>query len=251
MPETAPRYYAILTDAGMELEASALASGRGIELTHIAVGDANKEYVTPKADATSLVHEVWRKEIDSKSVSPEDPNITLLHMVIPAGTGGFWIREIGVFGRLEAEPGGEPGPDVLYAYANHAPYYKMLPQDGQTVTHEIVVPITTSSSAKITIVVSDQGYVTKSELDAIRNSLPGEAAFVELAANLVAVSNRLTQLEMGCAASGTPAVTMPIGPAGYQLGDVTIAPVTLVPEGAQAPAGAAFVVNMENRPTNP
>lgn len=247
MSETAPRYYAILTDAGMALEASALAQGRGIELTHIAVGDANKEYITPRPEATALAHEVWRKTIDSKSVSADDPNITLLHTVIPATDGGFWIRELGVIARLApASPGGEPGQDVLYAYANHAPYYKMLPQDGQTVTHEIIVPITTSSNAQITIVVSDQGYATKTELAELAASLPGAPDFVELAANLVRVSDRVTRLELAreAGASFSPAGTRQIGPEGYRLGDAIIAPVTIVGKGAQVPKGAAYVVEL-------
>lgn len=247
MPETAPKYYAILTDAGMALEARALAEGRGIELTHIAVGDANKEYVTPKATATALVHEVWRKEIESRSVSPDDPNITLLHSLISATEGGFWIRELGVLGNLEGEE-----EQVLYAYANHAPYYKMLPQDGQTVTHEIIVPVTTSSNAKITIVVSDQGYATKSELAALKADLPGGAAFVELAANLVAVSNRVTRLELErtAGAACSCAILPQLSPAGYKLGDVTVAPVTVVPEGAEIPPGAAIVITENTISTN-
>lgn len=161
MPETPPRYRAILTDAGAELEARALAESKGIVLTHIAVGDANNEYIAPSSDATKLVHEVWRNIIERKTVSPDDPNITLLHTMIPAKAGGFWIREVGVFGHLDS--GKDKEADILYVYANHAPYYKMLPVDGQAVTHELTIPVIQSSNAEISIEVADKGYITRGE----------------------------------------------------------------------------------------
>ncbi|MCH5277461.1 MAG: phage tail protein, partial [Desulfovibrionaceae bacterium] len=160
MPDT-PKYYAVLTEAGAALEARALAEGRGIILTHIAIGDANLEEVTPNPAVTELVHEVHRRPIDAKSLDEDDPKITLLHAVIPASEGGFWIRELGVIGRLEDAEDEADNPDVLYAYANHAPYYKMLPQDGQTVTHELTVPIAQASNARLIIQVSDEGYATR------------------------------------------------------------------------------------------
>lgn len=162
MPETVPRYRAILTSAAFELEANALASGEGIVLTHIACGDANGAYVEPETDATGLVHEVWRAKIDNREVDPQDPNITNVMATIPASVGGFWIREVGVFGHLESAPEKE----ILYVYANHAPYYKLLPVDGQSVTHELIIPVVQTGNAEVTIQVSDLGYVTKSRFKA-------------------------------------------------------------------------------------
>lgn len=243
MAEDVPKYYAVLTEAGAALEARALAEGRGVLLTTIAVGNANRKYVEPTGAETELVNEVWRKAIDSKSQSPEDPAITLLHAVIPATEGGFWIRELGVLARLEGEE-----EEILYAYASHAPYYKMLPQEGQTVTHEIIVPVTTSSDANVTIVVSEQGYATRCELEELAKAMPGIAAYVELAANLVAVSDRVTRIEAAAAeGQSLPSTSLPkINPAGISLGDAVAAPVTLVPEGGETPEGAAFVVKFED-----
>lgn len=158
MAEDAPKYYAVLTDAGAALEARALAEGKGIVLTHIAVGDANLETVTPDPAVTQLVHEVHRRPIDARSRDENDPKVTLLHATIPADVGGFWINELGVVGHLEGEE-----EEVLYAYANHGRYYKMLPQDGQTITHELTIPVVQSTDARIVIEVADDGYATRQE----------------------------------------------------------------------------------------
>lgn len=159
MAEDAPKYYAVLTDAGAALEARALAEGKGIVLTHIAVGDANLETVTPDPAVTQLVHEVHRRPIDARSRDENDPKVTLLHATIPADVGGFWINELGVVGHLEGEE-----EEVLYAYANHGRYYKMLPQDGQTITHELTIPVVQSTDARIVIEVADDGYATRQEM---------------------------------------------------------------------------------------
>ena len=159
MAEEAPKYYAVLTDVGAALEARALAEGKGIVLTHIAVGDADLETVTPDPAVTQLVHEVHRRPIDARSRDEQDPKVTLLHATIPADVGGFWINELGVVGHLEGEE-----EEVLYAYANHGRYYKMLPQDGQTITHELTIPVVQSTDARIVIEVADDGYASRLEL---------------------------------------------------------------------------------------
>lgn len=157
MPDK-PKYYAVLTDAGAALEARALAAGKGVVINKMAVGDCNLEEIEPDSTATALVHETWAGPIEHKVVNREDPNITNVSTMIPAEAGGFWIREVGVFAHLEGET-----DEILYIYANHAPYYKMLPADGQAVTHELTIPVVQSSNAEITIVVEDKGYLLRSE----------------------------------------------------------------------------------------
>lgn len=156
MPD--PQYFVVLTEAGSALEAAALASGKGLVISKIAVGDANRQEVTPSAKVAQLVHEVCRRPIDSRSVDANDPAITLVHATIPADLGGFWIYELGVLAHLEGET-----DEILYAYGNHAPYYKLLPQAGQLVTHELQIPIIQKTDARLIIELSDAAYVTRSE----------------------------------------------------------------------------------------
>lgn len=157
MPDS-PEYYCLLTDAGAALEAKALAEGKPVRLTHIAVGDGGGTVPVPDVSATTLVHEVHRRTIDARTQSEDDPNIAILHVTIPAEEGGFWIRELGVY--AESLDEGDP---VLYAYGNHAPYYKMLPQAGQMTSHELQIPVVTSSAANIEIVIPDTGYASSTQ----------------------------------------------------------------------------------------
>lgn len=196
----ASQYYAVLTEAGAALEARALATGKGVILTHIAIGDANLSAVTPDPAVTRLVHEVHRRPIDSRSRDKTDPKITLLHATIPADVGGWWIYELGVIGHLEGE-----SAEVLYAYANHGRYYKVLPQDGQTITHELTIPIIQSTDADLTIELPDAGYVT-------RGDFLGLEAKVE---SLHVISRATWTLSAAVAANGT--LTLP-GGITYEVG---------------------------------
>ena len=177
-----PEYFCVLTNAGAALEARALAEGKGIVLTHFAIGDANGLAVVPSPTATALVHEVHRQAISARSQDENDPRIMLLHATIPADVGGWWINELGVVGHLEGED--NPEDEVLYAYANHARYYKMLPQEGQSITHEITVPVIQSTAAEVTIDVVDGGYATRRQVAALEDELAAEVAALraELAA---------------------------------------------------------------------
>ena len=155
-----PEYFCLLTRAGAALEAAAHAAGKPVRLSVIAVGDGDGEVPVPADDVVDLVHEVYRRPIDSLSQDEEDPNICWAHIVIPATEGGFWIREFGVWAE-PLEDGGEP---VLYAYGNHAPFYKLKSVLGQATTHELSVPVIMSGTADVEIVVSEAGYASRLEL---------------------------------------------------------------------------------------
>ena len=156
----APEYYCLLTQAGAALEAAAHAAGKPVRLSAIAVGDGNGEVPVPADDAVDLVHEVYRRPIDSLSQDEEDPNICWAHIVIPPTEGGFWIRELGIW----AEPLEEGGQPVLFAYGNHAPLYKSKSMLGQATTHELSVPVIMSGTTKVEIVLSEFGFASRREL---------------------------------------------------------------------------------------
>lgn len=155
-----PEYFCLLTRAGAALEAAAHAAGKPVRLSVIAVGDGDGEVPVPTDDAVALVHEVYRRPIDSLSQDEEDPNICWVHIVIPTTEGGFWIREFGVW----AEPLEDDGEPVLYAYGNHAPFYKAKSVLGQATTHELSVPVIMSGTAEVQIIVSESGYASRLEL---------------------------------------------------------------------------------------
>lgn len=154
-----PDFFCLLTEAGSRLEAAAKAAGKPVVLSHISVGDGGGESVTPDVSVVALVQEVYRRPIDTLSQDETDINICWAHIVIPASEGGWWIREFGVW----AQPldDGEP---VLYAYGNHAPYYKLKSSVGQATTHELSVPIILSGTAEVRILVTDAGYASRQEV---------------------------------------------------------------------------------------
>lgn len=159
-----PEYYCLLTQAGAVLEAAAHAAGKPVRLSVIAVGDGNGEVPVPADDAVDLVHEVYRRPIDSLSQDEKDPNICWAHIVIPATEGGFWIREFGIF----AEPLEEGGQPVLFAYGNHAPFYKSRSVLGQATTHELSVPVIMSGTAEVQIIINESGYASRLELERLK-----------------------------------------------------------------------------------
>ena len=241
MSEEAPKYFAVLTDVGAELEARALQEGKGIVLTHIAVGDANLQPVIPEPSVTELVHEVYRCAIDSRSRDEADKKVMLLHATIPADVGGWWIYELGVMAHLEGEE-----EEVLYAYANHARYYKVLPQEGQSLVHTLTVPIVQCTDANIIINILDEGYATIEQLRAFQNAVNVREA--ERAGEFIRLTDRVTKHEL----SGTdPRQITPgsgssqMSPAGYTIGEARVAPVSIVSNTDAAPAGAALVLHVE------
>lgn len=78
---------------------------------------------------------------------------------------------------------------------------------------------------------------------------------ITLARNTLALQNRIIKIELARikGASLPPdSLQTRMPPEGYQLGDAVIAPVTILPDGVEAPPGAACVVKLEDiLPTNP
>lgn len=237
-----PTYYAVLTKAGADLEARALETGKGVVLTHIAVGDANRKEIVPEDTVTALVHEVCRRPIDSRELDELDSNVCLLHATIPGNVGGFWIHELGVIGHLEGETG-----EVLYAYANHAPYYKMLPQFGQVVTHELIVPIVQRTDATLIIQMLEEGYVIRR--DFVKMGEEFGYAIASLCEQCIRLSRRCAFLELGNN-GGSGSITIQqvdMDPAGYRTARGSlVAPVTMIREGASGEADAALTMEIDD-----
>lgn len=118
--ETAPVYYGILTDLGQALLADAIANGTPLPLTHMAVGDGAGLPVTPLPEMTALVNEVHRAPLNQLFVDPTAANQIVAEMVMTETTGGFWIRELGLYDETGA----------LFAIANAPDSYKPLLEQG-------------------------------------------------------------------------------------------------------------------------
>jgi phage-related tail fiber protein len=94
----AEQFYTILTLLGQAEIAAAVANGSQVPFAYMAIGDGNGAYYEPSEGQTILVHERYRAGINSVSVDPLNPNWIVVEMTIPAVTGGWYAREVGVFG---------------------------------------------------------------------------------------------------------------------------------------------------------
>lgn len=91
-----PDFYTVVTDTGLQALGLASTQGQSFSLSQAVVGDGNGQSVIPNKGMTTLVNEVWRGDVAGIKVGPEDPNTFIFEFAIPADTGGFTIREVGL-----------------------------------------------------------------------------------------------------------------------------------------------------------
>jgi hypothetical protein len=118
-----PTYFAIWTTLGLQRLAEAVANATPLVFTHFAVGDGGGAPIIPDASMTSLVQEEDRQAVNSVEIDPSAPTTIRVEAIFPAATGGFTIREAGIFN----------GAGELIAVASHPPIYKTTPADGVSV----------------------------------------------------------------------------------------------------------------------
>ncbi|EKO6977080.1 phage tail protein [Escherichia coli] len=144
MSTTIRKFKTIITDTGAKKLAQAAApDGKPVRLTHMAVGDGGGTLPTPDSKQTHLVHEVWRHTVNRITQDTTHQNRIIAELVIPPETGGFWIREIGVFD--------EHGD--LIAVGNTAESYKptVAEGSGRAQTFRIILSISTAAIVELTI----------------------------------------------------------------------------------------------------
>ncbi|EGZ1891844.1 phage tail protein, partial [Escherichia coli] len=119
--------------------------GKPVRLTHMAVGDGGGTLPTPDSKQTRLVHEVWRHTVNRVILDATHQNRIIAELVIPPETGGFWIREIGVFD--------EHGD--LIAVGNTAESYKPTVAEGSGRAQTFRTILTVSSTATVALTVDN------------------------------------------------------------------------------------------------
>ncbi len=92
-----PTYKSIHTAHGLQAIAAAEAAGTPINITHMAVGDGNGNFVDLADDMTALVNERFRATVNRVYQDPERDNKYTAELLIPVSVGGFTIREMGLF----------------------------------------------------------------------------------------------------------------------------------------------------------
>ncbi|EEU9258710.1 phage tail protein [Escherichia coli] len=146
MSTTTRKFKTVITDTGAKKLAQAAApDGKPVRLTHMAVGDGGGALPTPDSKQTRLVHEVWRHTVNRVILDATHQNRIIAELVIPPETGGFWIREIGVFD--------EHGD--LIAVGNTAESYKPAIAEGSGRAQTFRTILTVSSTATVALTVDN------------------------------------------------------------------------------------------------
>ncbi|EFI0341800.1 phage tail protein [Escherichia coli] len=146
MSTTTRKFKTIITDTGAKKLAQAAApDGKPVRLTHMAVGDGGGTLPTPDSKQTRLVREVWRHTVNRIFLDATHQNRIIAELAIPPETGGFWIREIGVFD--------EHGD--LIAVGNTAESYKPAVAEGSGRAQTFRTILTVSSTATVALTVDN------------------------------------------------------------------------------------------------
>ena len=146
MSTTTRKFKTVITDTGAKKLAQAAApDGKPVRLTHMAVGDGGGTLPTPDSKQIRLVHEVWRHTVNRVILDATHQNRIIAELVIPPETGGFWIREIGVFD--------EHGD--LIAVGNIAESYKPTVAEGSGRAQTFRTILTVSSTATVALTVDN------------------------------------------------------------------------------------------------
>ncbi|EHV2522879.1 tail fiber protein [Escherichia coli] len=146
MSTTTRKFKTVITDTGAKKLAQAAApDGKPVRLTHMAVGDGGGALPIPDSKQTRLVHEVWRHTVNRVILDATHQNRIIAELVIPPETGGFWIREIGVFD--------EHGD--LIAVGNTAESYKPTVAEGSGRAQTFRTILTVSSTATVALTLDN------------------------------------------------------------------------------------------------
>ncbi|HGP0312960.1 TPA: phage tail protein [Citrobacter freundii] len=135
------KYFAILTNQGAARLANAAALGTRLNLTQMAVGDANGTLPTPDPAQTKLINQKRIAPLNLLTVDPTNISQIIAEQIIPENEGGFWIREIGLY----------DDDGILIAVANCPETYKPQLQEGSGRTQTIRMILIVSSTSAITL----------------------------------------------------------------------------------------------------
>ncbi|EUL60496.1 hypothetical protein P842_01671 [Enterobacter roggenkampii UCI 39] len=150
------KYKTVITKAGaIKLAAATVPNGKKVIFTAMAIGDGGGTLPVPDASQTKLVNEVWRHTLNKISQDNKNQNYVIAELLIPPETGGFWMREMGLY----------DDTGTLIAVGNMAESYKpeLAEGSGRAQTVRMVIMVSDIESVELTIdtstVMATQDYV--------------------------------------------------------------------------------------------
>lgn len=150
MPTT---YRATLTEVGAALVADAIASGTTLTWAKMALGDGNGSTVTVDPSRTSLVNEQYRAPLNDLGRDSANPNTIVGTLVVPPETGGWTIREFGIYDNASTPR--------LVAYGETPEIEKPASSAGTGINLRLRFKLVVSAEANITLAPdSNEAYAT-------------------------------------------------------------------------------------------
>lgn len=150
------KYKTVITKAGaIKLAAATVPNGKKVNFTAMAIGDGGGTLPVPDPNQTKLVNEVWRHALNKISQDRKNKNYVVAELLIPPETGGFWMREMGLY----------DDTGTLIAIGNMAESYKpaLAEGSGRAQTVRMVIMVSDIASVELTIdtstVMATQDYV--------------------------------------------------------------------------------------------
>jgi hypothetical protein len=114
------KYYTILTEVGKSKIANATVLNEKVQFSKMQLGDGGGSQYEPHEKQTELKNKVWEGSISNVKVDENNPNWIVVETAIPGNSGGFTVREVGLF-----DDAGE-----LLAVGKYPETYKPVVDDG-------------------------------------------------------------------------------------------------------------------------
>jgi phage-related tail fiber protein len=157
-------YYTLLTRTGLAKLAAAASSNTPLRITTLAVGSGDSNsYYEPTDSQTTLRGEQWRGLVHAVGVDAQNPNWITVSAEVPADSGGYSIREVGVFDDSGA----------LIAVGKYPQVDKPLPTSGAVFPLGIDLTFPVLNGGAVSLTVNAQSYATQ---DFVGTSLAGHSA---------------------------------------------------------------------------
>lgn len=156
-------FYTVVTTGGKSKITRSLAQSTILELTSFAVGDGGDGYYDPDVEQTELMNETYRGKISKIYVDKEYENRLIVECAIPSDSGGYYIREIGIFDANKN----------LFAVGRIPESYKPIEDEGSTRDFYIKVVLEVDNlEEKQLIIDSNISIVSYEYLESVHNQDP-------------------------------------------------------------------------------
>jgi hypothetical protein len=151
-------FYTLLTKIGVNKIIDAQVNSAPLVLSSFAVGDGGDGYYEPEENQTQLVNETYRNNISRIYADTNYSNRLVIECAIPSNSGGYYIREVGIF----------DNDRNLFAIASIPESYKPIEDEGSTRDFYIKIIVEIENLENTNLVIDPSVAVVS--LDYLENS---------------------------------------------------------------------------------